>query len=323
MTQATLIPVSSPVPVLSLSPLSLSLPGRAAPLQLKVSAPISGTALPILLLSHGHGGSNHLSSLDGYGPLAHFWAAHGFVVMQPTHLDSKTLALGPNTPGYPLFWRSCVQDLTALLDHLPEIEERVPGLKGRLDPTRIAVAGHSAGGQTAGMVLGARLTDPLDAAATNVDLKDDRVMAGVLLAAPGHGGSDLSTQAAQRYSFLNPDFSTMAASTLVVMGDRDVSSHLTTRNADWHADPYTLSPGLPHAGPKSLLTVFGGEHGLGGIAGYDAAETTDESPERVEFVGRMTWAYLQTALHLRKGAWSAATAALTAMNRPLGQVHSK
>ena len=43
--------------------------------------------------------------------------------------------------------------------------------------------------------------------------------------------------------------------------------------SDWHADPYFLSPG-----PKSLLTLFGAEHGLSGISGYDVAETTDENP---------------------------------------------
>ena len=48
-------------------------------------------------------------------------------------------------------------------------------------------------------------------------------------------------------------------------------------------------------GPKSLLTLFGAEHsGLGGVAGYDAAETTDEDPERVAAVARLAWAYLRT-----------------------------
>ncbi len=32
--------------------------------------------------------------MDSYAPLANFWAAHGFVEIQPTFLDSKTL--GPN-----------------------------------------------------------------------------------------------------------------------------------------------------------------------------------------------------------------------------------
>src|SRR5579875_1083046 len=86
-------PVSAPAPVLSVSPVVLPAPGRAVDLQVRVSAPVTGSELPIILLSHGHGPSNNLSSLNGYAPLASFWAAHGFVVIQPTHLDSATLGL--------------------------------------------------------------------------------------------------------------------------------------------------------------------------------------------------------------------------------------
>jgi hypothetical protein len=35
----------------------------------------------------------------------------------------------------------------------------------------------------------------------------------------------------------------MTTPALVVVGDDDVSPHLTVRGADWHADPYFLSPG--------------------------------------------------------------------------------
>jgi hypothetical protein len=65
-----------------------------------------------------------------------------------------------------------------------------------------------------------------------------------------------------------------------------------TGGPDWHADPYVLSPG-----PKSLLTLFDAEHGLGGISGYDVAETTDENPDRVAAVQQLTWAYLRTQLY--------------------------
>ncbi|WP_158277981.1 hypothetical protein [Caulobacter endophyticus] len=42
-----------------------------------------------MLLSHGHGPSNYIPSKDGYGPLVNFYAERGFVVIQPTHLNSK------------------------------------------------------------------------------------------------------------------------------------------------------------------------------------------------------------------------------------------
>ena len=315
--KAANIPVSAPTPVVSVSPVVLPSPGRGVDLQMRVSAPATGRDLPLLLLSHGQGRSNHLSSLNGYGPLANFWAAHGFVVIQPTHLSSKTLSLDPDLPGAPLFWRSRVEDMKRILGGLDAIEASVPEIAGRLDRSRVAVAGHSMGGHTAGMLLGTQLTDPEDG--TVVNLAELRIKAGVLLTPPGNGGADLSAWANENVPFFRqPSFAEMTTPTLVVVGDEDVSPHLTNRGADWHADPYSLSPG-----PKCLLTMFGAGHGLGGVSGYDAGETTDESIERVAAVQRLTWAYLRTALYPEDPAWPAACAALAEMPTPLGQVECK
>ncbi|MFD3311860.1 alpha/beta hydrolase family protein [Streptomyces sp. NPDC058694] len=309
--------VMSPTPVFSVSPVVLPAPGRAVDLQVRVSAPVTGSDLPVILLSHGQGYSNHLSSLNGYAPLANFWAAHGFVVIQPTHLSSRTLSLDPSTPGAPLYWRSRAEDMTRILDRLDVIEAAVPQLLGRLDHGKVAVAGHSMGGHTASLLLGARLTDPDDG--TDVNLAEPRIKAGVLLAAPGRGGDALTESVAENLSFfLTTDFSKMTTPTLVVAGDKDTSAHLTVAGADWHADPYVLSPG-----PKSLLTLFDAEHGLGGISGYDVAETTDENIERVSAVQRLTWAYLRTELYPGDSAWQEACDALTAGPNPLGRVESK
>ncbi len=313
--QAELLPISVPTPVVSVSPVVLPAPGRAVELQLRVSAPITGTDLPLILLSHGHGGSNNLSSLNGYAPLANFWAAHGFVVLQPTHLSSRTLQL--DGPDAPLFWRSRVADMTRILDQLDLVEAAVPGLAGRLDRSRVAVAGHSMGGHTASMLLGMRLTDPQNGA--EVNLRDARIKAGVLLATPGAGGASLTAQAAQQYAFFTqPSFADMTTPALVVLGDQDHARHLTVRGPEWFADPYRLS-----SGPKCLLTLFEAGHGLGGVSGYDVAETTDESPERVGVVQRLTWAYLRSTLYPGDTSWAAAQAALAQSPTPLGRVECK
>ncbi|CAN7409180.1 alpha/beta hydrolase family protein [Rhizobacter sp. LjRoot28] len=310
------IPSVAPVPVVSLAPIALPAPGRAVRLQVRVSAPVTGSDLPIVLLSHGHGSSNNLSSLNGYGPLASYWAARGFVVIQPTHLSSATLrgVVDPNGPEGALFWRSRAEDMTRLLDALDTIEEAVPGLGGRMDKGRVAVAGHSLGGMTAGMLLGQRLTD---AAGTVVDLRDPRITAGVIIAGPGNP-SYLTGAARDRYPILRTlDFSAMTAPALVVVGDRDINPMFSDQAA-YREGAYTLSPG-----PKDLLTVFGGEHILGGISGYDAAETTDESPARVEAVAQMTWAYLRTALNPADPAWPAACGALRDAPSPFARVDTK
>ncbi|MGZ7445453.1 alpha/beta hydrolase family protein [Paenibacillus sp. TH7-28] len=304
------IKVSAPTPVISVKPVVLSAPGRGEDLQVRVSAPAIGSELPIIVFSHGFGWS-----LDGYSPLVDFWAAHGFVAIQPTHLDSRTLNLAPDDPRTPLIWRFRVEDMKRVLDQLDLIEASVPGLSGRLDRSRIAVAGHSWGGQTASILLGARVLDARGE--PGEDMSDSRIKAGVLLATTGKGGADLTPFAAEHFPFMNPSFADMNTPALVVAGDHD-QSHLSTRGPDWFTDPYFLSPGS-----KSLLTLFGAEHSLGGIPGYNVAETTDENPERVALVQRITWAYLRHALDLDDSSWPAARAVLEESAQPLGRVESK
>lgn len=318
ITEARRIPISDPVQTVSVSPVTLPSPARGLPLDLRITAPVTGHDLPVILLSHGHGPSLYLSSRDGYGPMAQFYAAHGFVVIQPTHVNSRVAGLPSDAPGGPLFWRSRVQDMTLILDQLAVIEASVPAIAGRLDHGRIAAVGHSMGAQTVGMLLGARLTDPRDASATSVNLFEPRIKVGVLLAAAGNGGDDLSDFARENYSALNPDFAHMTTQTLVVMGDADVNPHLTTRGADWHADPFHHGPGS-----DALLTLFGAKHGLGGVAGHDAKETDDEEPDRLAIVQRMTWAYLRSALYAGDASWLEACRALRDHGHAQGRVDTK
>lgn len=312
------IPIDTARLTLSVSPITLTTPQRKQPLELRITAPVTGDKLPVILLSHGHGPSLYLPSKDGYSPLANFYAEQGFVVIQPTHANSKVAGFASDAPGAPLFWRTRVEEMQLILDRMNDIEEQAPAIAGRLDHTRIAAVGHSAGAHTVGMLLGARLTDPKDTSATDVNLLDPRIKAGVLLAAPGNGGDDLSEYAREHFSELNPDFTYMTTPTLVVFGDADVSPHLTSRGADWHADPYHFSPGSDY-----LLTLFGAKHGLGGIAGYDAKETDDEDPDRLAVTQRMTSAYLHSALYKGNTRWSAACKALKAHAHQWGQVDSK
>lgn len=305
-----------PVTVTSVAPLVLDAPGRVADLRLRVTVPTTGTDLPIVLFSHGLGHSNHLSSLDGYAPLAQHWAASGFAVIQPTHIDSKTLGLSTAEQAERAHWRSRAEDMSLIIDRLDDIAAAVPQLAGRLDRDRIAVAGHSMGGHTTALLLGMRQRDPRDG--TEVDLLEPRVKAGVLLAAPGTGAA-LTDFARDNYGFMtSADFTTMTTPALVVAGDADVSEFLTTAGPDWHAEPYHLAPG-----PKTLLTLFGAEHGLGGIAGFDAAETTDEDPVRAEAILSLTAAWLRSALDAADPAWKTAADRLAAEAEPVGRVASK
>ncbi|MGI5170775.1 alpha/beta hydrolase family protein [Spirillospora sp. CA-253888] len=310
MSEAIMVNTRATAPVVSVRPVVLPAPGRGEDLQVRVTAPTTGHDLPIIVFSHGYGWS-----MDGYAPLADYWAARGFVVVQPTHLDSRTLGLPADDPRTPLIWRIRIEDVKRAIDRLDLVEAAVPGLAGRLDRSRIAVAGHSWGAQTVSTLLGARVLD--SEGVPGEDMADPRVTAGVLLALTGRGGDDLSAFAAEHFPFMNPSFDGMTAPALVVAGDED-DSPLSVRGPDWFTDPYFLSPG-----DKSLLTLFGGRHSLGGIPGYGVAETTDESPERVALVQWLTWAFLRSALYPEDPAWRAARSALEEEPRAMGRVQSK
>jgi predicted dienelactone hydrolase len=313
----------APVPVISVSPVTLAAPDRETDLQVRVSAPVSGSQLPVVVLAHGFG-----SSLDGYAPLAQFWAAHGFVVIQPTFLDSRTLLPAAkashseaiqaylNDPRKVLMWRFRVRDMQRILDQLPVLEAAVPGLSGRLDHSRIAVAGHLFGAQTAGLLLGARVLGA-DGSSLSEDWFDPRIKAGILLSAAGRGGADLSPFAAEHFPHLNQSYGELRTPTLVVAGDAD-RSPLTRRGPDWFTDAYALSPGA-----TCLVSLFEGEHMLGGISGYGVTETTDENPARVAAVQQLTWAYLRSALYPEDPAWPAACATFESAPQPLGEIVCK
>ena len=82
--------------------------------------------------------------------------------------------------------------------------------------------------------------------------------------------------------------------------------------------PFNRSPGA-----DCLLTLFGAKHGLGGIAGYDAKETDDEDPDRLEATRRMTWAYLRSAFYEDDPAWAEACKTLAGPASALGRVDCK
>ncbi|GAB6898074.1 alpha/beta hydrolase family protein [Kineosporia succinea] len=292
---------------ISLTPVVLpSDPDRGEPLQVRVTAPADGSGLPVIVLSHGYS-----ESMRGYGPLVDHWAAAGFVVIQPTHLDSATLGLAPDDPRQPHVWRHRVNDVTGTIDHLGVVEAAVPGLAGRIDHDRIAVAGHSWGGTTVSFPLGARVVD-------GEVMTDPRVRAGILLATPGLGGENLTAFAAQAFPFMNLTFEDLDTPTLVVAGDHDQSFLSEVRGPEWFTEPYTLSPGA-----QALLTLFGAEHSLGGISGYQVAATTDENPAVVALVREISTAWLRSALKLDPQAFPAAVAALAASASPAGTVETR
>jgi len=112
---------------------------------------------PLIVFSHGYGGSK-----DGYQLLTKFWAGHGYVVIQPSHADAGALQTLRDLLEVkdiwkhqrPPQWKSRIADLVLMIDSLDAIERRVPELRGKIDRSRIGVAGHSYGALTTELVAG-------------------------------------------------------------------------------------------------------------------------------------------------------------------------
>lgn len=290
------------------TPIRLPLPNRPA-LDLRLTAPVAGRDLPIVLFSHGYGPSHYIPSKDGYAPLAQFWAERGLAVIQPTHASSRVGGLGGGRPEAPFYWRERVAEMRAILDQLDEVERQAAAVAGRLDHGRIAVAGHSFGGHTSALLLGARLEGE--------DFSDPRIGAGVLLAAPGRGGDDLTPESAARFPFFDVDYSLIRKPTLVVCGADD-DPHFTPRGPDWHADAFHDAPGA-----NALLTIAGVGHGLGGIAGLDAKETEAEVPDALEATRRLSFAWLCRSFGISAETWDTGRAALVGAARDLAVLVEK
>jgi dienelactone hydrolase len=276
--------------IVAVKPIDVPAPGRDIGLRVKVTAPSSGDDLPVIVFSHGNAWS-----MDGYEPLVDRWAAAGFVVVQPTHLDSRRHAIGFDDPRFASIWRVRIADLHAVLDDLDNLLAEAGGVDERIDHERIAVVGHSWGAQTAGALLGARVIG--DDGRPGEDFSHPSVRAGALIAATGTGDS-LTPFAVEHLPFMRPDYSTMSAPALIIAGGKDQSA-MSTRGPDWFLDAFHLSPA-----PKALLVIADGEHTLGGVAGEQVAETTDEDARRVALVADAVSAHLLDALDRDPSGWS-------------------
>lgn len=94
------------------------------------------------------------------------------MTIQPTHDDSavqrrnqgeeniRFLQAVRDALKKPALWESRPLDISYLLDALPLVGKRVPGLLGKIDANRIGVGGHSMGSYTTEAVAGALVDLP-------------------------------------------------------------------------------------------------------------------------------------------------------------------
>lgn len=220
---------------------------RRRPVPVRLYLPAGAAAahpVPLVVFSHGIGGSRL-----GYSYLGSHWAAHGWASLHLQHAGSDRSLWGGNPFGMVGRLRDAatdgeaidrVHDLRFALDQL-----RDSALAPRLDAKRIVAAGHSYGANTTLLVAGARVQRE----GRVHQLRDERVRAALLLSAPPFYGE----------SSLEP-----------ILGGVDVPSLHVTATADDIRIPGYFS-GLDDrvavfdaigGRPKALAVFEGGSHSI-------------------------------------------------------------
>jgi dienelactone hydrolase len=215
---------------------------RQIPLRVYLSA--DAVAAPVLLFSHGLGGSR-----EGSSYLGQHWARRGYVAVFLQHPGSdegvwrdppaggKMAAMRKAASGANLLLR--VKDVSAVIDQLTRWN-RMPGhpLQGRLDMTRLGMSGHSFGAVTTQAVSGQTF------AGGGASVTDKRIKAAIAMSpsGPRRGG------AAQAFGSVRIPWMTMTGTLDVAqIGGTDVASRLA------------VFPALPPGG-KYELVLDAAEH---------------------------------------------------------------
>ena len=153
---------------------------RERPVPVRLYWPAADGPVPLVVFSHGIGGSRR-----GYSYLGEYFASQGVASLHLQHVGSdRSLWLGN---PFALVGRlqaaaqerealDRVRDLSYALDQLLLHRDFGP----RIDRSRIAAAGHSYGANTVMLATGARV----ERDGRTIDLRDPRIRAAVLLSAP-------------------------------------------------------------------------------------------------------------------------------------------
>ncbi|OYT93410.1 MAG: acetylhydrolase [Burkholderiales bacterium PBB3] len=153
---------------------------RAVPAKLYLPVgPLKPGAVPMVVFSHGIGGSK-----EGYSYLGRYFAAHGYASLHVQHVGSDRQLWRGNPLSIVSRLSDAAQETEALnrvkdvkfaLDHI--LAEPVGSV---INAQRLVAAGHSYGANTTLLLAGAKV----DVNGTTVFAKDPRFSAAILISAP-------------------------------------------------------------------------------------------------------------------------------------------
>jgi len=221
---------------------------RNKDVRVRIFYPVIAGKYPVIIFSHGAGGSDTCCE-----SLTRHWATYGYITLQPIHDDSvvQRHSSGDENARFPqavrealknpALWESRPRDISFLLDSLAGLQKRVAGLNGKIDTSRIGVAGHSMGCYTAEAIAGA-LVDLPDHPGQN--FSDPRAKAILCLSPQGPGQFGLTAHS----------FSNISLPFMGITGSLDNLGPLA--NAAWHKIPFERS----QPGDKYEVFIQGASH---------------------------------------------------------------
>ena len=277
MSRAHYLPEETTYPVGSIPNAVLHDAVRHKDLVMTIEYPTRGGPYPVIIFSHGFGGSN-----TSYTPLTEYWAGHGFIVIKPSHADAGKL--GPilaqrredrraemekrraegrarnsrnaqaqdQTPPQPdslaeaiwatqttADWVNRARDISLIIESLGAIEGMYPELAGKMDKSNIGVGGHSYGAFTAMMLNGMTSF----AATPPIHAADPRVKAGLAFSPQGAGSLGLTQES----------WKDVKVPFMFITGTLD---YVTAGDVKPRHDAFAYSP----AGDKYFVSFTGARH---------------------------------------------------------------
>lgn len=156
--------------------------GRVVPYKIFYPAAHGMTHLPVVVWSHGLGGTR-----DGASFVSRYVASHGYVVIHVQHAGTDS-SLWEGKPGHP--WDiiratkipralslARFHDVPFLLDSLPTIADAAPEVGAHMNTGRMGMCGHSFGALTTQVMAGQLYPDEAEQLAS---LYETRFAAGIL-----------------------------------------------------------------------------------------------------------------------------------------------
>lgn len=236
---------------------------RARDVPVKIYYPAAATPekLPVILFSHGLGGTR-----EGYSYLGEYWAARGYISLHVQHAGSddavwrdarRPIKAMRDATTDPQAVRARPRDLVFALDQLEKLAADPSFiLHDRLDLTRVGAAGHSFGAFTVMTLTGWQPGAP------GLAVNDPRIKAVVAL----------STPAARRDSAETSGYASVRLPVLHFTGTEDTDQVGGASDAAWRRIPFDRTT----AAPAWLVTLEGGDHMVfGGPLGGEGSGKRD------------------------------------------------